>query len=166
MPQLIKPLRSFPKLKGFKKWKKPRWVRTPFEVDITLRPEVPGEAANVLEKAALQTGWGSLPERIVWKWLQDKKYLFQLQQAEFGGRGQLGGTAIDFVVFGLAAMPVALRVQGTYWHRPFSDRKAKDDVQAARLRLAGYLVVDLWEQDIYAAVRGDRLTQYIMERVV
>jgi G:T-mismatch repair DNA endonuclease (very short patch repair protein) len=166
MPELIKSIKGISKIPSFKKWKKPRWAKPPILVDIVLEPDVPGEAPNILEDAALQGVMGSLPERIIWKWLQGQGYLFRVQQAEFGGRGQLGGVALDFVVFGMAAMPVALRVQGAYWHGPTSDRKALDDEQAGRLRMAGYLVVDLWEQDIYTAVRGHRLTAYVMERVI
>lgn len=166
MPKLIGALPSIPKIKSFDKLVEQDWVRPLPEIDIVLEPEIPGEDIDVLEAAAVRPGRGTLPERIVWKWLEGQPYLFRVQQAEFGGRGQLGGVALDFVVFGIAALPVALRVQGGYWHGPQSDRKSLDDEQAARLRMKGYLVVDLWEQDIYAAVRGDRLTSYIMERVI
>lgn len=166
MPKLIGSLPSIPKIPSFDKLVTADWAKPPTEIDIVLEPELPGEDVNVLEAAAVSPGLGTLPERIIWKWLEDSGATFRVQYAEFGGRGVLGGVALDFVVIGIAAAPVALRVQGGYWHGPASDRKAQDDEAAARLRMAGYLVVDLWEQDIYAAVRQDRLTQYIMWRIV
>lgn len=58
--------------------------------------------------------------------------------------------------------PVAIRVQGGYWHGPtFHERTIEDQQQADRLRAQGYIVLDLWEQDIYDAVRFDRLDAYI-----
>jgi hypothetical protein len=166
MSKLIKPLPGLPGIPSIKKLTRLRPAKLPIDVDIVKEPEVPGASVNMLEEAAVSPGLGTLPERIIWKWLEDNKMIFRVQYAEFGGRGQLGGVALDFVVYGMAAAPVALRVQGGYWHGPASDRKAQDDESAGRLRMAGYLVVDLWEQDIYTAVRTDRLREYIMWRVI
>lgn len=166
MSELIPDLPSISSLPEIPDFTKPKWEKPPVEVDLVLEPEIPGSTENVLEAAAVQYGMGTLPERIVWKWLIDQNLVFQVQYAEFGGQRELGGAVLDFRVFGLAAAPVAFRVQGGYWHGPSSDRKAQDDEQAGRLRLAGYLVVDLWEQPIYDAVRGERLTEYIMWRIV
>jgi len=108
---------------------------------------------------------GSLPERIVWRWLEDRRLLYQPQTQELGDRSAHGAT-VDFKVFDLAAMPVVIRVQGEYWHGPaFPGRRAVDDEQAARLRAEGLIVCDLQEQDIYAAVQADRLTAYIMAEI-
>jgi len=133
---------------------------------VTLRPELPGAYTETrmeaLEKAAMQGVEGSLPERIVWRWLQSQGLIFEPQYRAMGGRLTVGGAVIDFLVWGLAGVPVAIRVQGGYWHGPtFHERTIEDRIQADRMRGQGYLVLDLWEQDIYDAVLFDRLDAYI-----
>ncbi len=60
---------------------------------------------------------GSLPEwAIFWahltkKWRQDEE--FRYQSAFMGGRVQLGGAVVDFVEY---TAPIAINVQGTYYH--------------------------------------------------
>ena len=145
--------------------KKPRAIKAE---RIPVRPRVldRGAQADLLEEAALQGVFGTLPERIVWKWLIDRQYRFIVQRAEFGGALVLGGAVVDFVVYDLAGQPVALRVMGDYWHGPkFPGRQARDDEHYQRLTAMGYLVVDLWEGDIYNAVLAERLTAYIMGEV-
>lgn len=123
-------------------------------------------AEDPLEKAAMQGVPGTLPERIVWKWLEDNQYSYLAQSSEGGGRLTMGGAVIDFLVFDIAGKPVALRVQGDYWHGPkFPDRQARDDEQYYRLTEWGYLVVDLWESDIYEAARHKRVGPYIMGEI-
>jgi very-short-patch-repair endonuclease len=108
----------------------------------------------------------SLPERIVWAWLERENYIYWRQEIFFGGRGFVGGAVVDFIVLGLAGQIVALRVQGSFWHGPLHpDRQALDDEQAARLRADGYLVVDLWEDEIYNAYTHGWLTEYILSKV-
>lgn len=125
-----------------------------------------GQKEDPLEKAAMQGVPGTLPERIVWKWLVDQDYSFIGQSSEFGGRLTVGGSVVDFLVYDIAGKPTALRVMGDYWHGPkFPDRQARDDEQYYRLTGSGYLVVDLWEHDIYNAVRRGRLTPYIMGEI-
>lgn len=125
-----------------------------------------GAGEDKLEKAALQGVPGTLPERIVWKWLIDQDYSFVGQYAESGGNLVVGGSVVDFVVYDIAGKPTALRVMGDYWHGPkFPTRQARDDEQFYRLVSMGYVVVDLWESDIYQAVEHDRLTAYIMGEV-
>lgn len=142
----------------------PRKLRTAKRSGIPLRPRPVdwGKEEDPLEKAAMQDVPGTLPERIVLKWLTDQDYTFTPEAAEMGGQMVLGGAVIDFLVYDMAGQPVALRVQGDYWHGPkFPDRQAKDDDQFRRLTQMGYKVVDLWEHDIYEAVLYDRLTEYI-----
>lgn len=125
-----------------------------------------GVAEDKLEKAALQGVPGTLPERIIWKWLLANDYSFIGQYAESGGNLVIGGAVIDFLVYDLAGLPAALRIMGDYWHGPdFPNRQARDDEQFYRLTAMGYLVVDLWEKDIYEAVEHDALTAYIMREV-
>ena len=130
-------------------------------IDITV-PEPIGQAEDPLQKAAAQNAVGTLPERIVWKWLEDEHLVFRPQMNFYGGRALRGGAVVDFLVWGLAAVPVVLRIQGAYWHGPLrAGQSATDDQQAIRLRRDGYLVVDLGEDEIYAAVQWDRLGAYI-----
>jgi hypothetical protein len=125
-----------------------------------------GVEEDKLEKAALQGVPGTLPERIIWKWLLDHDYSFIGQYAESGGNLVVGGAVVDFLVYDIAGKPTAMRIMGDYWHGPkFPTRQARDDEQYYRLVSMGYLVVDLWEHDIYDAVKRDRLTPYIMDAV-
>jgi len=132
---------------------------------IALRPETPGATetqVEMLERAAVQGVEGTLPERIIWRWLESQGLMYEAQYVTMGGRLTVGGAVIDFVVWGLSGQPVAIRVQGGYWHGPtFHERTIEDQQQADRLRAQGYIVLDLWEQDIYDAVRFDRLDAYI-----
>lgn len=135
---------------------------------IVIRPRAyPAESdEKKLEEAAKQGVPGTLPERIVWKWLEDQGFRFITQGPEFGGRLVLGGAVVDFIVYDIAGRTVALRVMGDYWHGPtFPGRQARDDEQHDRLLEMGYLVVDLWESDIYKAVIENRLTAYITAEV-
>ena len=132
---------------------------------IPVRPRIldRGAQRDLLEEAALQGVIGTLPERIVWKWLIDRGHRFIVERSEFGGALVLGGAVVDFVIYDLAGQPIALRVMGDYWHGPrFPGRQARDDEQFQRLTAMGYMVVDLWEGDIYNAVLQERLTAYIM----
>ena len=123
------------------------------EVDLPKPPYLNEETEQErLEKYAKQGVMGSLPERIVWKWLEDHRYVFDVQQSHAGGRYMRGGFVVDFIVYTLAAMPVAIRVMGEYYHGPMQPgTPGRDDAAAARLRRDGYIVCDLWEQDIYDA---------------
>jgi len=140
--------------------------RLPAIEPIVVKPQPPGEAPDVLEKAALQGVTASLPERIIWKWLLGQPVTFERQVYVLGGR-QAGGAVLDFVVQGwLPAKPVAIRVQGDYWHSAdLPGRPHRDDEQAGRLREIGYHVVDLLEADIYSAVQFDTLGDYVLGRV-
>lgn len=143
-------------------------VRRPILDKIPVRPGprffAPKE--DPLEKAALQNVPGTLPERIVWKWLIDEDHIFEAQSIQEGGRMVIGGSVVDFLVYSMAGRPVCIRVMGDYWHGPqFPERQARDDEQRARLNMMGYIVCDLWEHDIYEAVLQNRLTSYIENEV-
>jgi len=140
-------------------------ARRPIEEPLAAQPRgdvlwAPKE--DVLEKAAIRSDIGTLPERIVWKWLLDQDHLFTYQLAELGGRDVVGGAVIDFVLYSFGQKVTIIRVQGEYWHGPtFPQRQRRDDEQYYRLHAMGYAVCDLWENDIYDAVREKRLTSYI-----
>ena len=136
--------------------------RAPSFGKIAVRPGVPGAKVDPLEAAARQGVDGTLPERIIWKFLEDSRMLYTPQTQELGDRSAHGTTA-DFEIMGIAAMPVIVRIMGTYWHSAaFLGRSSNDDEQAARLRAAGYIVIDLEEDSIYSAVLNDRLGDFVM----
>jgi len=115
-----------------------------------------------LEQKAKQGVIGTLPERIIWAWLERRGLSFAPQVSMMGGVGEVGGARVDFIVYGLMGQPVALRVMGGYWHgAAFPERQRIDEEQAQRLRANGYQVVDLLEGEIYEAAEYNRLTAYI-----
>jgi hypothetical protein len=143
-------------------------IQKPVTTPIPLTPRGThwGKKEDPLEAAAKQGVPGTLPERIVWKWLEDNDHLFDAQSEQGGGRLSVGGAVVDFLVYTLAGATVAIRVQGDYWHGPaFPERQARDDEQADRLRQWGYIVADLWEHDIYDAVLNHRLDSLIRDAV-
>lgn len=124
-----------------------------------------GPRRESFETWAMPGDIGTLPERIVWKWLEDNRYLYAHELTIGGGR-EMGGAVLDFLVYNMADRPVAIRVMGDYWHgSAFPGRQAKDDEQSARLRDRGYIVVDLWEGDLLEAVEAGRLMEYIMDQL-
>jgi hypothetical protein len=119
-----------------------------------------------LEERAQQGVVGSLPERIIWKWLVGQRVPFEAQVGFFGGQQIKGGAIVDFFVWGLASRPVCLRIQGSYWHGPMRpDRASQDDYQATRLRERGYIVVDLWEPDVYSYALSGDLSELIRRKI-
>lgn len=113
-----------------------------------------------LELAADPQLPGTLPERIVRKWLAQSGLQYYEQQIAEGGHLRIGGAVIDFIVYIGAPPGVACRIQGSYWHL-LPDRVAKDFVQANRLRAKGYRIFDAWEGDVYDAVLNGYLNSYL-----
>ena len=116
------------------------------------RPQGVGQfetRAEALEKRAKQGVMGSLPERLIWSWLDRTGLLFTVQESIWGGKRVQGGAVLDFQIWGLAAYPVVIRVQGSFWHGPAAPgRNNNDDRVASRLMASGFIVVDAWETDI------------------
>ena len=98
----------------------------------------------------IETGGGSYPEYLAWKWLRDKGYKpgvdFQFQSSYFGGRLDLGGLVADFVIDVLTP-PLIIRVHGEYWHT-LPGRKTRDFFEKIQLLEHGFEVVDVWEDDL------------------
>ncbi len=118
------------------------------------RPEgAPGkeQAPGVPQWWVIETGGGSYPEFLVWKWLADKGYKpgidFQFQSSYFGGRRDLGGLVADFIVDALTP-PLVIRVQGEYWHGARGGAQSRDDAESILLRANKWRVVDAWTNDI------------------
>jgi len=108
------------------------------------------EGQQVPEWFIRETGGGTYPEFLVWKWLRDKGYQpdidFRFQSSFFGGRLDLGGLVADFVI-DAQIPPLVIRVQGDYWHR-LPGRAARDFFEMVRLLELGFSVVDVWEDDL------------------
>lgn len=92
------------------------------------------------------------PELIVYIWLSERGYDFEFQVEVNGGRRDVGGSVVDFVV--RAGKEWALRVQGNYWHDQV-EQGGLDELRK-RLLIGAFVgkyqidgVVDIWEDDIY-----------------
>ena len=115
-----------------------------------------------LEAAAGNVPTGTLPERIIANWLAGRGILFTSQTPILGGALHIGGSVVDFILPTLGPPPgTALRVQGSYWHSLFN-RQAKDALQQERLTAQGYTTVDAWETEVYDAVLGGYLDDYLI----
>ena len=97
-------------------------------------------------------------ERKVYSWLIKHEVPFSTQQKMFGLSGELGSATIDFV---LTESNIVLRVMGSYWHSGI-ESKARDAFGKEQLRNAGYIVVDLWEEDL-TDERIDRTMELALE---
>ncbi len=83
-------------------------------------------------------------EKLVYDWLVKHKIAFTFQSSLSGGRFELGGSVVDFI---LDNRNIAIRVLGEYWHRGVS-KSGQDLIQREMLNELGYIVVDLWSTDI------------------
>jgi hypothetical protein len=96
---------------------------------------------------------GSLPERIVYKYLTDNLKLvpmvdFDFQSAQDGGRVELGGFVCDFVFLNLKFV---IQVQGVHHKEYLQERK--DQQQEDVMAEFGYRVEQIWEDEIYDEYR-------------
>ena len=96
---------------------------------------------------------GSLPERIVYKYLiTQMKFAegieFDFQAAQEGGRMDLGGFVADFV---FPVLKLVIQVQGV-WHKEWLQGR-KDEQQQDVLAEFGYWVEYIWEDEIYDEYR-------------
>jgi len=75
---------------------------------------------------------------------------YSFQSSMLGGRLELGGAVVDFLFLD---RPLALRIQGIYWHKPFDrlGHGVNDEDQRLALEGMGYTVKDLWENEILDA---------------
>ena len=83
-------------------------------------------------------------EKIVYAWLTKRGISFQAQAPMFGGIGELGSATVDFI---LVERNVAIRTMGGYWHSGLGVN-ARDLLGREKLTEAGFIVVDVWEDDI------------------
>ena len=125
-----------------------------------LIPTLPGLRANDLINtntdeeewlAFKQHTAATFPEFLIYRELTRRRLKegedFDFQSAALGGKKQLGGAVIDFILYGY----IAGRVQGLYWHFRTIGQKASDIIQRAILEGTGYTVVDMLEDEIIEA---------------
>jgi hypothetical protein len=97
--------------------------------------------------------YGTLPERIVYKYLTHSMKLvagidFDFQSSQAGGRMELGGLVADFL---FEIMRIVIQVQGPT-HATYL-RAAKDEEQKGILESMGYRVFDIEEVVVYSEPR-------------
>lgn len=114
--------------------------------------------ARAVSKASVV---GSLPERIVYKYLVAKRRYspsadFDFQSSLQGGRLELGGIVADFL---FRYMRIILNVQGPT-HQGYL-RTAKDNEQRDALEQMGYRVFDIEDTVIYSEFRFERTMEQI-----
>jgi len=85
----------------------------------------------------------SLEKKVV-DWLLKNELAFTTQEPLFGGTREIGGAVIDIR---LTERNIVLRIFGGYWHTSLK-AKARDELGKERLLNEGYIVVDLWEENL------------------
>jgi very-short-patch-repair endonuclease len=83
-------------------------------------------------------------EKKVYLWLTNNDIPFTTQERMFGLAGELGSATVDFII---PDRNLALRVMGSYFHSTF-EAKARDEFGKEQLVNAGYIVVDLKEENL------------------
>ena len=81
-------------------------------------------------------------EIIVMTWLDRRGVAYSFQTVLSGGHFALGGAVVDFIIGDLA-----WRVQGGFWHQGVT-KTGSDQIQRELLTAMGYVVVDIWEDDL------------------
>ena len=87
---------------------------------------------------------GSNLEIIVYDWLVRHNIEFSFQSSISGGFYELGGSVVDFI---LVDLNIALRIMGEYFHQGVA-KTASDAMQREMLESEGFIVVDLWGEDL------------------
>jgi very-short-patch-repair endonuclease len=83
-------------------------------------------------------------EKKVWDWLVKNDIPFETEQTLLAEAREVGSAVVDFL---LPDKNIILRVMGSYWHSGLT-AKARDEFAKERLLNQGYIVVDLWEQNL------------------
>lgn len=115
-----------------------------------------GDRALAKRVRALQDKFpvGTVPELVVYSWLQQQGYSFEYQVELYGGRGIRGGLIPDFLLRQDGSNGDIWQVEGDYFHS--IARKGFHD-QTAKWRMLGQIirgvtvkrVISLWESDLY-----------------
>lgn len=110
--------------------------------------------AKRIMRLAEQFPVATVPELIVYTFLQRFGYDFDFQTELFGGRRFSGGLLPDFVVYNGNGPATVFQVQGEFWHS--ISRKGFHD-QTSQWRMIGMQVrgttigkvIEVWENDLY-----------------
>lgn len=139
--------------------------RRPRMTDVPRWRKGPGQRRQVtdrLEAYAAPT-FGSLPERIVERWLIDQGLDYEREIWTLGGAA-LGGARLDFVVYNLIpGQRLVIRTMGTWVH---ASRGLMDAHQLARLLGYGYAVVDIWDGALYDALQAGNLSAFMYREIM
>lgn len=102
---------------------------------------------------------GTLPERIIYKYLIDNfpGLEFDFQSSLSGGRLELGGIVADFI---FPKFMLVLQVQGPT-HNDFL-RARKDEEQFMILKQMGYEVYPIWEDEIYDEYKLENIMRSLL----
>lgn len=83
-------------------------------------------------------------ERKVWNWLTRNNIPFQTERVMLAPAREIGSAVVDFLIPG---RNLILRVMGSYYHSGLK-AKARDELSKERLMNQGYIVIDLWEENL------------------
>ena len=97
-------------------------------------------------------------EQIAYDWMVRRGINFQFSSSIAGGFFELGGAVVDFI---LPDRRIAIRVMGVYWHRGV-EVEGHDMIQREMLVARGYIVVDIWGDDLRDPTRRDETMRKAM----
>jgi len=100
-------------------------------------------------------------EIIVIGWLTQRNIVFEFQPSLRGGFYQLGGAVVDIL---LPARRLDWRIFGEFWHRGV-EKEGSDTIQREMLMELGWVVVDLYSDDIENRLE-ETLTKALMGQEV
>jgi hypothetical protein len=127
---------------------------------------VAGEFEKDFQEWLLRVGGvGTRPEYMVYRVLERRfgmrapesdppGFDFQFQVPAGGGRGREGGAVLDIVVQSVQP-PIAIRVQGEFFHFLDVDIRESDVLERAMLEGLGFRVVDILAQDLIDEARAE-----------
>lgn len=101
------------------------------------------------------------PEAIVYWMLEKRGLKFYYQTSYEGGRTELGGLVVDFLV-DVGGIGVALQVQGNFWHNK-PEQRERDllvNERVVGMRYADMVidvVVELWESKLMSCEREETM---------
>lgn len=123
------------------------------------------QLAKRIMKLADQFPVATIPELLVYTWLQREGLKFEFQVPLMGGRNMSGGLVVDFLLYRDGTSADVLSVNGNFWHS--ISRKGLHD-QTASLRMIGQQVrgatiarvIEIWESDLLT--KYDMVMRYAM----
>jgi len=113
--------------------------------------KMPEEIPDIMRRYLLwESEWsGTFPEFLVFRWLEKKNLSpnadFYFQSSRMGGRQLWGGCVVDF---DFPSERLAWRIQGEFFHVGNPAKEASDIMQKMSLSTKGYIVVDIYAQDV------------------